>query len=491
MIEREWRADDYLAMLRRRWLVILALGIVGAGAGYGVSRLLANRYASQATILIEEPTVPTSFVRPVTTADVSERIITIQQQILSRARLEPLIDKLGLFSVEGQPTSMDSFVATLKNSISVRPMKPLTENENARLPGFTITCAWNDPKTAQSICSAISSMFIEQNLQQRKEDTEQTTHFLDQQIQEAKSKLDEHDARLATFEGRNLGYLPDDVQVNLNILAGLKSELDATTQALARAQQDKALAQSNLDQQIEAFRASQAGRNPVTYEEQLAALQTQLSGLQAKYTDDYPDVVKAKLEVAALKKKIAESNERNGTANSEASQASAGETSQFRQLRTQIATLDQTIAAKTKQQDRLEQEIKTYQDRVQSTPAIEQQYKELNRDSQTALEVYNDLLKKRAQSTMAADLERHQEGEQFQVLEPASLAGAPTYPNRPLFALGGLGGGLALGLAFGFMLEMRDTSLRSERDVEVLLSLPVLAVVPPVKVSRDTSSLVA
>ena len=129
------------------------------------------------------------------------------------------------------------------------------------------------------------------------------------------------------------------------------------------------------------------------------------------------------------------------------------------------------IAEKTKEQEQIKQQIKLYQERVQSSPAVEQQYKELTRGYQTALDSYNELQKKRDDSAMAANLERKQQGEQFRVLDPANLPDKPSFPNRPLFALGGLGGGLALGLGLAFLLEMKDSSLKTERDVEFALQL--------------------
>jgi capsular polysaccharide biosynthesis protein len=82
---------------------------------------------------------------------------------------------------------------------------------------------------------------------------------------------------------------------------------------------------------------------------------------------------------------------------------------------------------------------------------------------------------------MAADLERHQEGENFSILDPANLPDKPSFPNRPMFAFGGFAGGLALGVAIAFFLESRDSSFRTERDVETALRLPVLAMVPAVE----------
>jgi polysaccharide chain length determinant protein (PEP-CTERM system associated) len=488
MLQREWTPEDYIAILRRYWLLILTLGVLGALLGYGASRFIPNRYKSQATVLIEEPTVPTDFVRPVVTAGAGERLMGIRQQVLSRARLEPLIDEFGLFPLERSHLSTEALVARLQSAVALAPIKPIGDPDSNRLAGFSISFTWDDPKVAQTICSAIGSMFIQENLQLREQNSEQTTKFLNQQLEEAKARLDEQDSRLAGFKSRYIGYLPDEAQTNLNILAGLRSELDAATQAISRAQQDKSLAQSALAQQLASWQASQTGHNPDTYEEQLAALQTQLANLQAKYTNYHPDVIKAKIEIESLKKKIAESEAQTSTTDPHDSNTSSREPSQFRQLRVQIASYDQIIADKTKQQDRIQQEIKLYQDRVQSTPAIEQQYKELTRDYQTALDLYNDLLKKRAQSTMAADLERHQGAEQFRILDPASLPSSPSYPNRPLFGLGGFAGGLAVALGISFLLEMRDTSLRTERDVELLLQLPVLAMIPPLKISSQANS---
>jgi uncharacterized protein involved in exopolysaccharide biosynthesis len=150
-------------------------------------------------------------------------------------------------------------------------------------------------------------------------------------------------------------------------------------------------------------------------------------------------------------------------------------------LRGQIHQHEVEIEERTKQQDGLQQQIKLYQTRVQSTPAVEQEYKAITRDYQTALDFYNDLLKKRDQSAMATDLERRQEGEQFQVLDPANLPSKPSFPNLPLFVTAGTLGGLGLALSFFLGTELMDTSLRTEKEVEAQLHLPVLAMVPAIK----------
>jgi len=481
MTQRELTPADYLAMLRRRWVLIAVLACVGGPLAYGVSKFLPNRYKSTTLVLVQQPSVPSEIVKPVDTTDISQRLASMQQQILSRTRLEPIIHQFGLYQADVNRRSIEDLVGRLQKSIEVTPVQPMAETRSRELPGFYVSVTMGDPRQAQGVCTAVTSMFIEENLRLRQRHSEDTTQFLVQQLADAKAKLDEQDAKLAAFKTRYLGIMPDEEKTNLNLLMGLTSQLDAATQALARAQQDKTFAESMLTQQISAWQAAQSGRNPETIDQQLVALQAQLASLQARYTDDYPDVIKVKNDIAALKKRMAENEDQKKQAPPEKGSKSTVEPIQIAQLRAQIHNLDQVIAEKAREQDQIKQQIKVYQDRVQSSPMIEQQFKELTRDHQTALDFYNDLLKKRDQSAMATDLEHHQEGEQFRVLDPADLPDRPSFPNRQMFAMGGFGGGLALGLAIAFVLEMKDTSMRSERDVEFTLRLPVLAMVPAVE----------
>ncbi|MGA7293445.1 MAG: lipopolysaccharide biosynthesis protein, partial [Terriglobales bacterium] len=405
----------------------------------------------------------------------------MQSQILSRSRLEPIIHQFNLYPRDVNRESMDDLVLRLQKAIEVTPILPMAETRAQQLPGFYIAVTLDNARNAQGVCTALTSMFIEQNLRLRQENSEVTTQFLAQELAAAKASLDEQDGKLAAFKSHHIGELPDDEQTNLNLLTGLTSQLDASTQALVRAQQDKTFTDSLLSQQVAAWQASQTGHDPETLEQQLTILQAHLATLQSSYTDDYPDVIRAKNDIAVLQKKIADGEVQNkASANSKGPKNSV-EPAQIQQLRAQVHNDDLMIAAKTKEQEQIRKQINLYQDRVQSSPAVEQQYKELTRGYQTALDSYNDLQKKRDDSAMATILERKQEGEQFRVLDPANLPEKPDFPNRPLFALGGLFGGLALGLGIAYLLEIKDSSFKTERDVEFALHLPVLAMVPAIE----------
>ena len=189
---------------------------------------------------------------------------------------------------------------------------------------------------------------------------------------------------------------------------GQTSQLEAATQAVNRAQQDKSFAESILAQQLSAWQATQSGQNPETLDQQLEAMQAQLVALQSKYTDDHPDVIKVKNDIAALKQRIAESDQRKTAAAPDKITHPVGEPTQILQLRAQIHQYDQVIKERTAQQEEIKRQIEIYQARVAASPGVEQEYKLLTRDHQTVLDSYNDLLKKRDASAMSTAIRPEQ-----------------------------------------------------------------------------------
>ena len=139
--------------------------------------------------------------------------------------------------------------------------------------------------------------------------------------------------------------------------------------------------------------------------------------------------------------------------------------------------MEQGIAQKKRDQAAIQAQLHMYQERVASSPAVEEEYKSITRDNQTAQAFYDDLLNKMNQSKMATDLERRQQGEQFRVMDEPNLPESPAFPKRPVFVGGGLGAGLALGLLIVALLEYLDTALRSERDIWAFTKLPTLGVI--------------
>jgi protein tyrosine kinase modulator len=482
--DRELSFEQYLAILKRRawWLVVPA--VLVPMVVYLGSLVIPNRYTSQTLVLVEEQKVPDNFVKPVVSEELNQRLATMQEQILSRTRLQPLIERFRIFPSEMGNVSMDELVDRMRKMISVTAVHADfgdTSGSKKGLPGFYISFTASDPHLAQQVCGEITSMFMEENLKAREQSAEGTTQFLGGQLDDAKRKLDEQDAKLATFKQHYIGQLPDQEQTNLSVLSALNAQLDAANQAVARAQQDKTFAESMLAQQLAAWKTSRSGAQDTdSMQKKLDDLQSQLTTLEARYTSDYPDVIKTKNEIAEVQKEMDSAPPVPSKSDQANDKSAQSEPQDIRQLRLQIHQLEDLRLEKTKAQEDLQKQIRAYQSRVQMSPVVEQEYKALTRDYQTALNFYNDLLAKKTQSAMATDLERKQEGEQFRVMDPPNLPEKPTSPDRPMIALGGLGGGFALGLGMVFLMEMRDKTLRSDEDVLFYLRLPVLTHIPTV-----------
>ena len=216
--------------------------------------------------------------------------------------------------------------------------------------------------------------------------------------------------------------------------------------------------------------------------------------LQSKYTDDHPDVKKAKHDVQVLKNEISAAQQNAQASPAPKAPVSQTPTSpQIQQLRAQIHQYDETIREKTAEQKRVQDQIQSYQARVNMSPVVEEEYKAITRDYQNASDFYNKLLAEKSQASVVGGMVKDEGSEQFQVIDPAELPQRPTFPKRSLFAAGGLAGGLALGVGLVLLLEMNDKSLRCEQDVEALLRVPMLAHLPLIDTGtgksfqRDTS----
>src|ERR1039458_7721466 len=485
MENRELSMDDYLAMLRRRMKVILIPTLLAPLAGFLVSYLpfFPAKYTSTSEVLVEAPKISDAVVPQVYNEDLSQQINEIASRVTSEAILRPRVEALGLVNA-GQ--NVDEVISDIQQNMTIVQAPDISQSSAAkRKPGqsssaaFYVSYTGSSAGEAKRICTELTSMLIEQDLKSRRERPQGTTDFLTKQVADAKQNLDALDKTLADFKNQHMGQLPGDEDSNMKILMGLNSQLEANAQSLNRATQDKSYTESMLAQQLAAWKTSQSASNPQTLQQQLSQLQAELIDLQARYTHDHPDVIKTKADIAEVKKELAGINDASAKGSDTANdKASGSEPLEIRQLRLQVHQYQDLIDQTTRDQKKLQQGIAVYEGKVTSSPAIEEQYKELARDYDHAQKVYQDDLAKQSTSNMATQAANQAEGAQMALLNSANLPDLPSFPNRLLFAAGGLGAGLVLGVGLALWLELRDKSIRTQADAEAALELPMLVAVP-------------
>lgn len=482
---RKLDLGDYVGIVkRRRWHLLVPLLVLPL-LMVAVTFLIPPQYLSQTLVLIDQQQVPDEYVKPVVAENLDTRLASMREQISSRSRLQPIIERYNLYGNSHLP--MGERVDLARKNISVKAIKSDITNRGG-LPGFFISFTANDAHTAQLVCGEITSLFVNENLRSREASAEGTTDFLKSQLEDAKRSLDEQDAKLATFQRQYVGKLPGEEMPNVNMLTSLNTQLEAATQALGRMEQDKSYIQSMQAQISPGSIGSAIPLGPTTVsnplketrQAELRTMEKEQGDLETAYTPDHPDVVSIHRKIAEMRKLVAATPDTVSAASVGSSGATAANKTDAlagQQLRAQLHSAEVGIESKRREQAQLQSQVRLYQDRISSSPLVQQEFKQLTRDYETAKKFYEDLLTKMNHSKMATDLERRQQGEQFHVMDRPNLPETPIFPKRIYFFSGGIFLGLLVGVATTAFLEYRNTSLRTPQDVWTFTQLPTLATI--------------
>jgi succinoglycan biosynthesis transport protein ExoP len=476
----------YLDIVRRRHLYFLGPLLVGWALVWGSSWFLAPRYKSVTLILVQPPTMPRNYVVPNVSDDLQDRMESITQQILSRTRLLLIIENLHLYNRSRHYQTPDDKVTKMRKDIGIDLVRDPRDNT---ITAFKVSYSAPDPHTAQRVTSELTNLFINENLRVRQQESEDTTHFLQSQLDTARASLADQESRVRDFSRAHEGELPAQQPSNLQILSGLQTQLQSDEDALNAAVQQRVYSQTLIDQ----YRALQAAGKSVagisgsglTIDEQLTKMKSQLADLRAHYTEQYPDIQRLKRQIAETEKL------RDSTVAAARGKAGAGggaglaESTPLLQLESQLKATEINIATREKSIAALKARIALYQNRLDAAPAMQQQLADLTRGYDQSKANYDDLLKKQQQSEMATSMEQMQQGERFTMLDPPSLPIKPDFPNRLKMCLAGIGVGAALGTLLVVVLEFLDDRLYGEKEIRNLLPMTVLSEIPEIMSESD------
>ena len=298
----------YLGVVRRRHLAFLIPLLLGWLVVWGASWFLPSRYRSTTLILVEQPTMPKDYVTPNVNDDLQDRLRSITQQILSRTRLLHIIDQLNLYADPRGHLTPDEKVESMRSQVEIE----LVRDPQNRVSAFNVSYTSTDPQLAQRVTSELTNLFISENIEVRQQQSEGTTKFLESQLEAARKTLSDQEEKIREFKGQHVGEMPAQVASNLQILAGLQSQLQNDEDALNSAKQQRVYLETLLNQ----YRAQQGSPKsesgaPVglpALDAELDKLRAQLADLSSHYTDRHPDVRKLKDQIARTEK-IDESKE--------------------------------------------------------------------------------------------------------------------------------------------------------------------------------------
>ena len=495
--EKPFNIHDYLDIgLRRKWYIIIPL-VLGVLVSFGVYKYLPKVYKATTLILVQPQRVPESYVRATITDSVAGRLNTISQEILSRTRLEKVIQEFNLYPDIRDKVPMEGIVELMRKMIDVK-VQSGTQNERTQ-NSFSISFEDKDPKTVMVVTNKLASLFIEENLKVRESQAEGTSEFLTRELKAMEDQLKRKEQDSRNFKERSMGQLPQQLDANLRILERLQQQLQTTSENMRAAEDRSMLLRNQIEQlkgreQISTPRASRGasgegaqniGGGRISEDSlatQLNNLKQDLVTAQAKYKETHPDVIDLKKRIATLESQveIRLKSRREGITEENVPPPMLDPNSE--RLLTQYTEQYNSALLEAKRSKEevknLKEQINLYQRRIEDTPKREQELTLLTRDYELLKTNYQSLMDKKIQAQMAENLERKQQGEQFKILDPARLPEKPIKPDRNKILLIGAFVGLAMGLGLTWFRESLDQSFHAVSEIEDYLEIPVLAMVP-------------
>jgi len=472
----------YLEILKRRkWWVILTAMTIFITVSVVAFRM-PNIYRSETVILVDPQKVPDAFVPATVNTTAADRLATVRQEIMSPTRLKQLLDDTGLYQAERSAGKTDHVIARLQKAIVLEIADP----GGFRATAFRIAYSAENANEAALVPNHLAEMVIQSKVEATEDQSDRTAKFLDAELQETKKNLEAKEQEMGKIKSTFIMDLPESKQYHLEALTTLRTQLQASQDRVSRAQQDKIYLQSMMGKTNPTVDLDADAMGAASPEEAEAEkLETKLAELRGRYGAAYPDVRKVQSELDKLKAKIAEQKKNAGPETAAPTRAPR-QANHNPVVEAQLNKLDEEIQEQAKVQKTLQEQIDFHSSKLEREPVFEQQLSALMRDYDMLRTHYNRLLDKKLSADMYSALVNREEGERFVILDKAPVPTQPFGPNRFLFSVASLIGGLFAGIGLMILREITDQSVREEHEAASILDKGILGGVPLIVSARQT-----
>jgi uncharacterized protein involved in exopolysaccharide biosynthesis len=518
-------ADRWAAVSRRARPALLA-GFAVLAIGVAATLLWPSTYRSTGTILIEQQELPADLVQSTITSFADQRIQVISERVMTTDNLLRIIQNYSLYPKLRESEPREVLLAQMRKDIhfemiSADVMDPRQGRATKANIAFSVSYQSASPQTAARVANELVSLYLDENVRSRRQLSADAANFLDEEANKLDQNIATIAASIAKFKDQHINTLPDQAVINRETLIRSDDELrDIDTQLRALQQQstylEGQLAQLSPSSQV----YTSTGERVLSPSDRLKFLRTEYARLSGIYSPDHPDVQRIQREIAGLEKEAGAVDSNNDlqrqlqdaqTQLAQASEHYAPDHPDVIRLRRQIATLQQAIkdapavtpapdlhpdnpayisvkaqrdanagelASLQQKRVAVQAKIADLEARLAQAPAVERDYDSLLRDLDNEQLKYREIRQKQMEAKLSENLEDEQKGERFTLIEPPIAPQQAASPDRPMMI--GLSAVLALAAALGmvWLLEMQDGSVRNPRDLQALLQIAPLAIVP-------------
>jgi polysaccharide chain length determinant protein (PEP-CTERM system associated) len=462
----------YLEILnRRKWsLLCTALTIIALAAT--AAWLLPSLYRSEATIYIEEQEISSDFVGSTTTSAVEQRIQTIHQRVMSFKSLAEVIRRHDPYPELSKALPLEQQIAMIQASTSLSPVSTAIVDRRTRRPStattaFVLGYTDRDPRRAQKMATLLAELALAENQKSRVQQVEQTSAFLETELERIKEELILLDAKISAFQQKHINELPEILAVNVQSLNTGERDLSEAHQQLKALREREEYLKSQLD-----------ALNPNIENEsrkRLEELKVQLAALTKSFTDEYPDVKQTRNEIQMLERALSYVSPHGALPNNPA----------YITLNAQLAGVRADIASMQNKIARLDKVAQEYRQRVARAPAVSDAYNDLIRERKNVQTKYDELISKLMDARVAQGLEKEQKGERFNMVEAPRLPLMPFKPNRKAIVFMGIVMGIAAGIGMASLREFLDDRIHNMGTIQRTVGCAVLGAIPVIVTARE------
>lgn len=501
---RQRTMGEFVRMLKRRkWLIILPIITMTAAVGYVVNKL-PSVYESKTLLTVNPPKISEKVVQSLTDEDLSQRLQTINTEILSRKSLEPMIGKYNLFKLErdaGEPIEL--IVAKMTKNIVVEPEK---DGDDRKVAAFKITYRDRSPEAARNVTAELAGKYVNAQVQASTDIAEVTSEFLQTQLSEAKTSLDALEKQRLDIMTQNVETLPDSSSGLIAQLEGLRQREDT----IAKEKETLITERGRLNDSIRALNSQariienygekevqDVAKSTSRVEDQpafaqliskRAELSSKLENLKLTLKEKHPDVIKANNDLNKVNDEIETLRKNTDTRVKDATSSSQRRADlqkenlaiEKQKAESQITQIEQQLNYKDTELQQNSSQIAMLEGKINQIPNVKVALEGINNQYQSARTTYEDRLKKFNDAQQQVDREKNAQGETVRVQDAANLPSSPVAPKRGLLTALGAGLGLALGFFLAAAFELpRVLKIQNIEDAKHYTGLPILASVPP------------
>jgi len=454
---------DYIDILRRRALVMIAVFVAVMVTASAFALLLPPVYQSSGTILIESQQISSEFIASSVTGFASERIEVIKQRVMTRENLLRIIRKYNLFQNDTGSRVTSELIENLRNRINISLLNTGGGRRGRATIAFSISVQDRYASRAYQVTSELVTLFLDENIKSRVERATETTEFLSQEAKRLKTDLEKMESLVATYKQEHADALPEHLGLKIDIL----QRTEATLATLDRDYQATKNELTRLDLELT---AAMEGKGFAGELSELDKLKAKYREATVNYTDTHPTV-------RSLKRKIAALEESSETIGEKANTPEASGALVFK-IKTLMATAKQRLASLQNQRQPMNKKIADLEKQIIKTPQVELGLSSLLRDHSNAKKKYEEIQSKQLGAQIAENLEGENKSERFSLIDPPLLADKPIKPNRYKIIILGLLAAIAAAGGIALLLEMLNQRIRGKGALTTLLGHSPLVEIP-------------